>query len=100
LGRLKVHFVLAGLLALLMVEGITLAQSSTNFDLSWHIFGGGGNVRQAANYQIQDTIGLAAVVPTAASPNHLIQGGFWYLPIANSPSSPPTIIYLPLILGQ
>ena len=87
----KLLFLLAGLLALLTIGGVALAQTSTNFDLSWYTFGSGGGVRQSTNYRLQDTTGLIAVAPTAGSSNYNIQGGFWYVPNATIPTPTPTI---------
>ncbi len=62
-------------ISLLMVTSVAVAQVSTNFELSWHLLGGGGGERQSANFMVQDAIGQP-VVGNAASANAIVQSGF------------------------
>jgi len=86
----KKPFVIAVILCLLagLLVGAVLAQTSPNFDLSWHAFGSGGNSRSSANYTIQDITGLAPV-GSSQSANSAIIAGFY--------APDMLVIFLPMI---
>ena len=65
------------LLGILILDGIVLAQSSPNFDLSWNMLSGGGGERESANYRVQDSLGQWTG-GSASSANAQVEAGFWY----------------------
>jgi hypothetical protein len=62
-------------LAAFGLAGVAVAQVSTNFDLHWSLFSGGGGLRQSSNYQISDALGQSAA-GAASSANYRVQSGF------------------------
>lgn len=65
-------------LAVLLLAGTAWAQVSPNFDLSWHVLGGGGREGMSSgSHQINGTLGQFAIGP-AASTNHSLGAGYWY----------------------
>lgn len=79
------------LLAVLALATLVLAQTSADFDLSWHVVAGGGGRSTSADYIVQGTVGQAvAGPPAAASSDYRLNSGFWY---------PAEFeIYLPLVV--
>lgn len=69
------------LLAVLALATLVLAQSSADFDLSWHVIAGGGGHSTSAGYVVHGTIGQPAAGPPAAvSADYQLNSGFWYPP--------------------
>jgi hypothetical protein len=76
--------------ALLLSKPI-LAQFSPNYNLEWHLLGGGGSPVSSASYQVNSTIGQGiASPPTSQSTGYVISGGYWipalyniYIPLTN-----------------
>lgn len=86
---------LATFLTTLTVGGIVLAQSSTSYNLEWHVIGGGGQPVMSASYAVNSTAGQGvASPPYSASSNYVVSGGYWFggsLAIIHS-------IYLPVVV--
>ena len=98
-GTPKLILVLAVSLVALAVGAIILrgaapavAQTSTNYNLEWHVIGGGGGPVSSASYVVRSTAGQGvASPPYSASGNYVVSGGYWSLP-------PGYRIYLPLVI--
>jgi hypothetical protein len=99
-------FLLGGLTAIEMV----LAQTSTNFDLTWSVLGGGASISRSASFDLGGTVGQTAP-DTSAGTNFRLGAGFWPgmvasgsspvatpTPPATAPAVPTPPVYLPLIL--
>lgn len=80
----------AGLLVVLLLAGVALAQSSTGFDLSWHVLSGGGGPAESTHYAMNGTVGQAAV-GFSDSASYGMQSGYWQNWLDRR-------IYLPLIV--
>jgi hypothetical protein len=90
---------LAAVVLLLVLTGAALwaggppalAQSGPNFNLDWHVIGGGGAPVSSAHYAVSATTGQAAAgPPSSTGPNYAVSGGFWYVAPANT--------YLPVLI--
>ena len=81
------------LVGLAVTLGVAFAQTSANYNLEWHVIGGGGQPVSSANYIVNSTAGQGvASPPYSFSGSHVVSGGYWFvggLPIAR---------YLPLAL--
>jgi hypothetical protein len=77
---IKIFVILIGLLCL---AGTVCAMSSTNYDLSWNVIGGGGEASTSTNYKLQGTIGQ--ITESLSSTNYRLQSGFW---VSDSGSAP------------
>jgi hypothetical protein len=67
------------LLLALTVAGGVRAQTSTNFNLEWHVIGGGGAPVASAHYVVNSTAGQgAASPPYSASTHYVVSGGYWF----------------------
>lgn len=73
--KLSTSTLLISFVLMLITGGLTLAQVSPSFDLSWSAFTGGGGQRQSANFALEDALGQTAGAITT-SPSAQIQGGF------------------------
>jgi hypothetical protein len=82
--------ILAGIMLLTLVS-VAFAQVSSNYDLSWHVIGGGGGQAASAGHTLQGTLGQPVVDPTS-SDEHTVLSGFW------SAGAVGFKIYLPLVL--
>ena len=84
-GKIAVLLVasLVGLVAL----GVVLAQSSTSFDLSWNVLGGGGGSSSSASFGLGGTVGQTAP-GTSESSGFQLDAGFW--PGVAAPAVGPT----------
>jgi hypothetical protein len=80
----------AGLLVVLLLAGVALAQTSTSFDLSWYVLAGGGGRSDSTHYAMNSTLGQAAV-GFSDNTSYGMQSGYWQ-------NWPGYRIYLPLIL--
>jgi hypothetical protein len=66
------------LASLIVTMGTGLAQTSGNFNLEWHVFGGGGQPVSSANYVVNSTVGQgAASPPYSQSANYVVCAGYW-----------------------
>jgi hypothetical protein len=97
MGRkyLLLTFGLVLLLAILSIGGAALAQTSPNFNLEWHVIGGGGQPVGSANYVVNSTVGQGSASAFYLSAEHyVIAGGFWTYAGVSRPYS----TYLPLVM--
>lgn len=83
-------------LLLLVLFGIviagqpTVAQSSSSYNLEWHVIGGGGHPVSSTSYSANSTIGQSvASPPSSSSTNYTVNGGYWFTPLFS--------IYMPTI---
>lgn len=77
LGQKALALALAALL-LISAAGAVVAQSSANYNLEWHVIGGGGPV-SSASYTVNSTIGQAASSPAyPASSHYAVSRGYWF----------------------
>jgi hypothetical protein len=81
---------LSGLLLILLVAGVALAQTSTHYDASWNVQAGGGGHTAGSHYAFDATLGQAVVGPVSGG-NTELKAGYWQTFMAFR-------IYLPLIL--
>jgi hypothetical protein len=79
------------------LAGGALAQSSTNYDLSWHVVGSGGGTMSSTNYAMAGTVGQA-IAGDVESANYALQSqGYWGpVPQTEPGPEPQYQIYLPL----
>ena len=83
------------LLAVLTIGGAALAQTSSNYDLEWHVIGGGGQPVSSAHYVVHSTIGQgSASLFYLTGDHHILGAGFW----AMSGVGHPYTTYLPLVM--
>jgi hypothetical protein len=90
----RIFFVLAALLAVLLLVETAQAMSSTNYGLNWFTpFGSSAGASQSVHYQGRFTLGQS-VVGAAASAHFQVRLGYW--------SADPlrARIFLPLALRQ
>jgi hypothetical protein len=84
---------LATLLAGLGLSGAVVAQTSSSFNLEWHVIGGGGQPASSARYTVNSTAGQgAASPPLSASAHYVVSGGYWHSGWGMR------AVYLPLVL--
>jgi hypothetical protein len=66
------------LVALMVTLGTGLAQTSANFNLEWHVIGGGGQRVSSANYIVNSTSGQGVASPSYSfSGRCVVCGGYW-----------------------
>lgn len=72
--------ILAATAVMLVISSVVVAvgvgQVSANFDLSWHVIGGGGKRSTSANHIVMGTIGQP-VVGVVTNAVHEVCAGFW-----------------------
>ncbi|NIN67861.1 MAG: hypothetical protein GTO63_24775 [Anaerolineae bacterium] len=73
-----------------LVVGVAIAQVSANYDLSWHVIGGGGTRSTSGNYVTTGTIGQP-VVGVIGSASSELCAGFWCM-------GPEYRFHLPVLL--
>ncbi len=90
-GTLRV--VVGGVLCTLLVTGVVLAMSSTNYRLDWYIplTGGGGGPASSANYAADFSVGQS-VVGAGQSDSYAVCLGYW------CGAAVEYRIYLPLVI--
>ena len=91
----SVRVILVLLAFLLLAAGsVALAQTSTSFNLTWHVVGGGGGSASSAGYHVTGTVGQSVVsqYPSSSAGFH-VSGGHW-LPDTEQR------IYLPAVLSE
>jgi hypothetical protein len=75
---------------------LTEAQTSANYNLEWHVIGGGGKPVDSAHYAVNSTAGQgAASPPYLDSPSYAISSGYWFVPDYSAYS-----VYLPVALNN
>jgi hypothetical protein len=91
----SVRVILALLAFLLLSAGsIGRAQTSTHFDLTWHVVGGGGGSASSAGYRVTGTVGQSVVSQIrSSSAGFHVSGGYW-IPYSQQR------IYLPAVLNE
>jgi hypothetical protein len=72
--------ILTGVLCLIGLAG---AMVSTNFNLGWHVIGGGGGPMSSTNYRMAGTVGQ--IIGVSESMNYRLETGYWY-----GTAAPPT----------
>jgi hypothetical protein len=82
--------ILTGII-LLALASVASAQASSNYDLSWHVIGGGIRQMGGTNHSLQTTLGQPAA-GSISSDGHTLCSGFWCAGTTGFK------IYLPLIL--
>ena len=82
--------ILAGSI-LLALASIAFAQVSSNYDLSWHVIGGGVGQMESTGHSLQGTLGQTVIEPMT-SDGHNLCNGFWCQGTENF------MVYLPLVL--
>jgi hypothetical protein len=82
--------ILAGII-LLALASVALAQVSSNYDLSWHVIGGGIAQMESTDHSLQGTFGQTAIEPMTSAERTLCNG-FW------CEESGKSEVYLPLVL--
>jgi hypothetical protein len=92
--RTKREAILVLIVCLLAVAVPVLAQSSTNYDLWWHVVAGGGGRMESANHTLLGTIGQPEVGPMA-SDDYILGSGFWAGGALAGKIYP---VYLPIVL--
>ena len=69
----------------------TVAQTSANHNLEWHVIGGGGQPVASASFVVNSTTGQGAASPPYLSGStYVVSGGYWFVP--HFPA------YLPVVL--
>ncbi len=76
--RKKMALWTAAAILLLGLGSVALAQSSSGFQLNWHLVGSGGGSATSAEYQVNGSIGQAlAGPPQASSASYRVESGYW-----------------------
>ncbi len=74
---MKRKFILLAILCLSLAVAVpALAQVSANYDLSWHVIGGGGGQSASAGHTLQGTAGQS-LTGMMSSSGHTLCSGFW-----------------------
>jgi hypothetical protein len=85
----------AALLLGLVLAGAALAQTSANYDLSWHVVGSGGRGMGSSTYAMEGTFGQI-LADEAESDHYALAAGHW-----DPRPGEQFVVYLPLVLrGQ
>ena len=93
----KWTIVLVPLICLVMV-GVVWAQTSPNYDNSWHVLSASGSQgMNSGSYTIYGTSGQFSIGRTASTQSE-VGSGYWYGVNTLSITIPYRYIYLPLVL--
>jgi hypothetical protein len=66
------------LVSLIVTLGAAFAQTSANYNLEWHVIGGGGRAVSSANYIVNSTAGQGvASPPYSLSGSYVVCAGYW-----------------------
>jgi hypothetical protein len=84
----------AVLLAGLALAAVVWAQTSPNYDLSWHVVAGGGSRTASSGHVVQSTVGQFAIGPGTST--HTVGAGYWYGMLRIT--APGYDVYLPIVL--
>ena len=68
------------IVALSIVATSVLAQTSTNFDQSWHVLSGAGAPINSTNFAVNGSLSQLAI-GTAESNSYRVESGYWYGPV-------------------
>lgn len=81
----KALFALAGLLCCLAPVGLVLAQTSTNYDQSWHVMAGAGAPVGSTSFAANGSLSQLAIGVSQGS-NYRAESGYWYgAPVSEPP---------------
>ncbi len=82
----------------ILLAGTVWAQTSPNYDLSWHVMAGGGREwMSSGSHLVNSTLGQFAIGP-ATSSGHRLGAGYWYGIRRVAPPPPTFGLYLPLVM--
>ncbi len=85
------------LLVVLSAVGIVWAQTSPNYDLTWHVLSPGGSEwGSSGTHMVNGTLSQLAIGPAAASGGHGVGSGYWYG--VRQVTMASYRLYLPLIM--
>lgn len=77
------------LLLLLFTAVAVLAQTSSDFNLEWHVIAGGGGKSASSSYRLEGTIGQSiASPPFSGSGSFVVSSGYHYA---------ASVIHLPIV---
>jgi hypothetical protein len=82
---------LVGVMSLALIS-IVVAQVSSNYDLSWHVIGGGGGRMESSGYTVHSTLGQP-VTGSSTGSGHTLCAGYWC-----DVGSRISQVYVPLVL--
>lgn len=88
----KLSLVAVVSLVLCLLVGSVAAQTSTTYDLSWHVIAGGGETMTSATFTVHATAGQGIIGPTGSS-TYQVGAGYWYGVVGGAYAA-----YLPLVL--
>ena len=92
MSKKRLLLLTAGLLLFIVVGTAVLAQTSTNFNLEWHVIGGGGQPAASTNYRVNGTVGQGFAGPPAQSGSQAqLTSGYWVVGVEQ-------YIFLPTVL--
>ena len=74
--------------ALAIVATSVLAQTSTNYDQTWHVMAGGGAPASSASFAANGTMTQVAIGVSQGS-NYRAESGYWHGPTVSEPPEPP-----------
>ena len=91
-NRPAILILAATLTALALLSGRAgLAQTSADYDLSWHVIAGGGGTSASPGYRVEGTTGQSAAGPSGSA-DFRLSSGFWFAQPAQER------VHLPIIL--
>ena len=92
MNKLPIRALSAALLCGLILVSVALAQTSTDYDLTWHVTGSGGRAMASTAYAMEGTFGQVIVGQTESA-QYALSEGYWY----PYPSDLYTV-FIPLVL--
>lgn len=93
--RKQIAILLGAVLLLAAAAPALIAQTSKDFNLTWHGFGSGGGQSTSADYRVHGTIGQHIAPPVqSSSADFRVTSGFWF-EVDAMPT--PHAAHLPLI---
>ncbi len=92
----RILVTLLAALILLVTAGVTWAQTSPNYDLSWHVVSAGGRERMTSGTSmVHGTLSQFAIGP-ASSGQTAVGSGYWYgIRLAQA-----VYLYIPLLFNN
>ena len=94
--RVSLRAILVPMACLLAIALPVLAQTSSNYDLWWHVVAGGGGRMESPGYTLLGTTGQTGAA-SMASGAYGLSGGFW---AGWTPGGGVYQVYLPLVLNR
>jgi hypothetical protein len=93
MNRKRLGMLLMVLLCALWLAQVTLAMSSTNYQLDWFtpLTSGGGGAASSTNYAVNLTVGQVAI-GSSSSANYAAGLGYWYS------AEQQFKVYLPIVI--